>query len=668
MSESDSDFDDLTDRFRRIQQRGGGVVDSSDSEDDIRHPYINPDITILSDGTDLTVSFGPRPHRNHSTPVDEREFELLQEGIDNLFREFLSKPLPLAFAPTLFRMSDTGKDDGAQPVAEEDLTDPENLAQAIKAISVNQVNTNKQIQSIVSIVNAMATEGNSRAKVFDVYTSGLEDYVKSNKEQMTQLTSFNEKLKEIHDRLDKRELERVKREAKKDLELRIKSDTFPDLNAPYKKDVGLETYMSYSLRVYSIVRSNGYPVEKPQVLNRVIDGILSGLSQNARSKTTTIRPDADGDYGYANLDDFMRDLRKSCCGDTVAASAAAIFMAKKQQKDQCLNVYLASLYNLWDIAYSNDNKSWQVLIDKAISCLHNEKLKWHLKTIEIPARKRLGQISYSSKGWTELKNCMIEVEATLRDAAAPSPTTYFPQQHQQQHNMSMSEPMETNAIGGGSSNNNGTRNKQQQHKRNFNSSNKGQRGSNSKANDSRNPPMNSQTRYRKAATEAEKKLKEQRKAEFRCFKCGVPCEGAPNSHYAKNCPMKNKQNNSSGSSSNMAATITQNEQSGNNQACAVGYDYWFADEGLSGDTSVLSIGELNDHFEQWADLWPTSNESDFVEVNSNNNNASPPSSPSSSQRRKMTRGNDVASRRLSSVGNEGRPNFKSHLKFGPLTK
>ena len=78
------------------------VYSSDDGEDsvlDINPTLINPDVTILSDGTDLTVSFGPKKGRHHSTPVKEEQVDWLQERVQNILINFLNFEVPLALPP-----------------------------------------------------------------------------------------------------------------------------------------------------------------------------------------------------------------------------------------------------------------------------------------------------------------------------------------------------------------------------------------------------------------------------------------------------------------------------------------------------------------------------------------------------------------------------------------
>ena len=654
----------IWDEYREVYKEDN----DEDSFLDVDPALINPDLTVLSDGTDLTVSFGPKKGRHHSTPVKEEQVDWLQERVQNILINFLNFEVPLALPPTT--MATGGglggggpkkdeEDKAVEPGAEGNLEDPKALAAALKAIGINQVNTNKQLVSIVSVVNTMAIESKERAKVMDMYTTKLDDYIKHTKQQADDMNAFQKQMKDIHVKLDIREKARLDREEKKDRELKIKSDTFPDIRIPQKgQDVGIETFTSYILRVWSIIRSNDYNVENAGPRNRVIDGILSGLSPQAMSKTTTIRPDDRGDYGYASINDFLADLRKCFCGDSISISAARTFMNRKQHPKECLTAYLSTLFNLWQIAYDERNRSYQVLMEQSVQHLFDDGLKYHLKLVEFPRRKAAGELQYTAQGWQQLKSCMIESEAILKDVNTTSHPLYSstPQQSRQQSSV---EPMDTNAVGGARRKNyqrgqtgGGQRSTTTTTSKPSNNTNN---RSGSNYNSNKNPPMSSQQRYKKEAFEAEKKLKEQRKINNQCYRCGKPCQGPPGSgaHYSKNCPLKPKN-----AAAGMTASLAQEEQESEGNTAAIGSESWFAEsEGYTSfdDNLIMSINSQmhNNNFDQWAESWfPEMDVQECVHTTVCSSVATSDIEP----RRKKTRGNAVARDQMSK-GNGIGPGF-----------
>ena len=590
----------------------------SDSSDDSSHHniFLNPDISVLSDGTDLTVSFGERRVQNHSTPVNEEDFRQVQQGIEQLVINFLNSYIPIVRGPIHFTMSDHGEE-GGNVVADDnpagadgterpryDQLDPEKLADAIKNMGVAQLNTSEQMNTVVQSLNAMVQYHKDQSKIMDIYFTKMDDMVNSQREELKEIKKTTSTLKDIQERLDKRETDRVTRELEKDMSLKIKSDTFPTLIVPEKKSLSIEAFFSFERKVFSIVRSNNFNITDALPRSRVIDGILGCLSENAVAKTTTIRPNDRGLYKYASLKEFMNELRSCFCGEAVSQAAMIAFHARKQKPGEGITVYLSALYNLWDIGYDAGNKSYQLLMEHAINFLSQEGLRYHLKAIEIPARKARGLLQYNAEGFEELKTCMLETQASLKDARTGYQTTTIHSSSQQGHSSSHSEPMDTSFI----THSGQKKGKNQSQKTQSGKPGSAQRSPNenkSGASTSQNPPSGSQARLRKAQKEAEQKIKAHRRDNNLCYTCGSP------NHLSPSCDKKKQKE---GKKSGGVAALEEESS-----AAAIG-DEWFvsADELSTDHSSCLSVqAQMNfDTFCQWAEPWPnTAEPSDMVTMN-----------------------------------------------------
>ena len=582
------------------------ISSSEESEGDDRRLIGYFDFGLSSE-SEFTVEFGPVPPQRRSTPVDQEELRNLEEQVGLLLQSFL----PL-FPPRLIRMSDTdqqqnvddvveeqnneenggGGGGGDEAVADLDAMTPQELVRTIKQMGINQININKQLESTIKVVNGLAKDNNERGKVLDVFFSHFEDYAKSQKEELSAL-------KEIHGRMDKRETDRHAKEM--EFNLKIKSNTFPDIPIDPKKSLPVEVFFSYGIRVEAIIRSNNYNVEDRVPRSRVIDAILAGLSEKAMAKTTTIRPNAAGLYEYDSISSFLKALRTCLCGEGIASTAAASFAARQQRKNEDLTVYMSACYNLWEIAYDLENRSWQILCEHVVNYLWSENFRFHLKAVEIPIRRARGELTFTRKGWEELKVCLLEVQANLKEARSSYTHTTVSYQPRNP-NTSYGEAMDTNYVGNSShstsSNSSGQKpgspkknNYRQPANGQQNANNRSKNGNSDKQQQNRNPPAGAQARYKRAAAEAEKKIKEHRRLNNLCFICG-------GDHLARDCSQKPKQKPPNNSVSATAAAPEKEAP------CAmIGDTWWAPTDDLSHGGVATVMPPVCDYFEEWADPW-----------------------------------------------------------------
>ena len=473
---------------------------------------------------------------------------------------------------------------------------PQDLINTIKQMGINQINMNKQLASTIKVVNGLAKDNTERGKVLDVFFSHFEDYAKNQKEELKEL-------KEIHGRMDKRETDRHVKEM--EFNLKIKSNTFPDIPVDPKKSLAVEVFFSYGIRVEAIIRSNNYNVEDRVPRSRVIDAILAGLSAKAMAKTTTIRPNADGLYDFDSIAAFLKALRSCFCGEGIASSAAASFTTRHQRKGEDLTVYMSACYNLWEIAYDAEQRSWQILCEHVINYLYSENFRFHLKAVELPIRKARGELTYTRKGWEELKVCLLEVQANLKDARSSFTHTTSSSHQPKIQNTSYGEAMDTNYISGHSASSNSSQ-KPAGSKKNYyrqpadgqQKANNQNKSGNSEKQQSRNPPAGAQSRYKRAASEAEKKTKEHRRLNNLCFICG-------GDHLARDCSQKPKPRPQH---SSVSAAAVAPEKEG--QCAAFGDTWWAQTDDLSHGGLAAVMPPVYDYFEEWADPWFPDEEED----------------------------------------------------------